>query len=73
MSQTITITSNSVAHVLGQYLYKLGNFDPTQFRPMEFGRPSTINPETFQIMLASESLLAREWDTPEEDAAWADL
>lgn len=29
--------------------------------------------EAFQSMLASESALAREWDTPEEDAAWADL
>ncbi|MFZ5880398.1 MAG: DUF2281 domain-containing protein [Chloroflexota bacterium] len=24
-------------------------------------------------MLASENVLARDWDTPEEDAAWADL
>lgn len=24
-------------------------------------------------MLASEKVLARDWDTPEEDAAWADL
>ena len=24
-------------------------------------------------MLASEAVLRREWDTPEEDAAWADL
>ena len=24
-------------------------------------------------MLASEAVLAREWDSPEEDEAWADL
>lgn len=24
-------------------------------------------------MMASEKVLARDWDTPEEDAAWADL
>ena len=29
--------------------------------------------ETFQTMLASEQVLRRDWDTPEEDAAWADL
>jgi prevent-host-death family protein len=29
--------------------------------------------EVYQTMLASEPLLRREWDTPEEDAAWADL
>ncbi|NKQ36016.1 MAG: type II toxin-antitoxin system Phd/YefM family antitoxin [Chloroflexi bacterium] len=29
--------------------------------------------ETLATMLASERVLAREWDTPEEDAAWADL
>jgi len=27
----------------------------------------------FDGILASESVLAREWDTPEEDAAWASL
>ena len=32
-------------------------------------RPS----EAYQTMLASEKVLNREWDTPEEDAAWADL
>lgn len=26
-----------------------------------------------ETMLLSESALAREWDTPEEDEAWADL
>jgi hypothetical protein len=26
-----------------------------------------------QAMLASEEVLRREWDTPEEDAAWANL
>ena len=24
-------------------------------------------------MIASEAVLARDWDTPEDDAAWADL
>ncbi|MGH2585946.1 MAG: DUF2281 domain-containing protein [Dehalococcoidia bacterium] len=32
-----------------------------------------IESEAFQTMLASEAVLARDWDTPEEDAAWAHL
>jgi prevent-host-death family protein len=29
--------------------------------------------ESYQPMLASENVLRREWETPEEDAAWAYL
>lgn len=29
--------------------------------------------DAFLTMLASEEILRRDWDTPEEDAAWADL
>jgi len=29
--------------------------------------------EAYQTMLASEQVLNREWNTPEEDEAWADL
>lgn len=29
--------------------------------------------EGFETMLASEAVLRRDWDRPEEDAAWADL
>ncbi|MGH9855332.1 MAG: hypothetical protein ACREBD_36315 [Blastocatellia bacterium] len=29
--------------------------------------------ESRQTMIASESVLARDWNRPEEDAAWADL
>ncbi len=31
------------------------------------------DPETFNGLLASQKLLARDWDTPEEDQAWANL
>jgi len=31
------------------------------------------NPMAYRLMLASESILAKEWDTPEEDEAWAYL
>ena len=29
--------------------------------------------ESLNTMLASEAVLRRDWDRPEEDAAWADL
>ena len=29
--------------------------------------------EALQTMLATEAVLRREWDSPEEDAAWSDL
>jgi hypothetical protein len=29
--------------------------------------------EAYQTMLASEAVLRRDWDRPEEDAAWANL
>jgi hypothetical protein len=29
--------------------------------------------DAFDGLLASETVLARDWDTPEEDAAWASL
>ena len=29
--------------------------------------------DTFNGLLASEAVLARDWNTPEEDAAWANL
>ena len=29
--------------------------------------------DAFNGLLASEAVLARDWDTPEEDAAWANL
>jgi prevent-host-death family protein len=32
-----------------------------------------IEGEALATMIASERVLAREWDSPEEDEAWADL
>jgi uncharacterized phage-associated protein len=32
-----------------------------------------LYPMAYRLMLASESILAKEWDTPEEDEAWAYL
>jgi len=33
----------------------------------------TTDSDARQTMLASEQVLRRDWDRPEEDAAWADL
>ncbi len=35
-------------------------------------RPNPLS-EAYQTMLASEAVLSRDWNTPEEDEAWADL
>ena len=35
--------------------------------------PETRYSEAYQTMLASESVLRRDWEQPEEDAAWANL
>lgn len=37
-----------------------------------FLRVKTLD-DRFDGLLASEAVLARDWDTPEEDAAWASL
>jgi hypothetical protein len=34
---------------------------------------SKFDAEQFNGLLASEAVLSRDWDTPEEDAAWANL
>jgi hypothetical protein len=39
----------------------------------ETGQRQASFSEAFQTMLASESVLRRDWDRPEEDVAWADL
>ncbi len=31
------------------------------------------NSDTFLTMIASEKVLSKDWDAPEEDAAWANL
>jgi hypothetical protein len=36
-------------------------------------RITSVLPDAVQTMLASEAVLRQEWDTPEEDEAWADL
>ena len=38
-----------------------------------FLREKSASNETFNGLLLSESLLCKDWNTPEEDAAWANL
>jgi len=39
----------------------------------ETRQPQNRFSEAFQTMLASEAVLRRDWDRPEEDTAWASL
>ncbi len=74
MSQTITITitTKTIADRLGEFLFPLTNFNVNQIG-FELLQKRIVEPGTFELMLASESLLAREWSTPEEDEAWETL
>jgi hypothetical protein len=71
MNQTITITSKSVADQLNKM--EVRNFNP--MFPMSVGaRREILNEDSSRLtMFASEAVLRREWDTPEEDEAWAHL
>lgn len=71
-AQTITITTETLSSGLGNFFSRLSNFNASQFE-VEFQRIKAFDPEIFELMLASESLLAREWDSPEEDNAWANM
>ena len=42
-------------------------------KPWTAERITAAVSEAFETMLDSEEVLARDWDTPEEDEAWADL
>ena len=49
--------------------------EPLQREVYEFVRFLRLksNGESFNGLLVSESVLARDWNTPEEDAAWQNL
>lgn len=40
---------------------------------MQFKMRQILKSEAYQTMLASENVLRADWDSPEEDEAWADL
>jgi len=49
--------------------------EPLQREVYDFARflREKANRESFNGLLLSESVLRKDWDTPEEDAAWANL
>jgi len=48
--------------------------EPLQREVLRLRGPSEkANGESFSGLLLSESVLRKDWDTPEEDAAWANL
>jgi hypothetical protein len=49
--------------------------EPQQREVYDFARFLRIKAQDgpFDGLLASEAVLSRDWDTPEEDAAWASL
>jgi hypothetical protein len=49
--------------------------EPLQREVYDFARFLRLKSdgENFNGLLASESVVARDWDTPEEDAAWQNL
>lgn len=49
--------------------------EPQQREVYDFARFLLIKTQDDQFdgLLASETVLARDWDTPEEDVAWASL
>ncbi|HEY3395201.1 MAG TPA: DUF2281 domain-containing protein [Lacipirellulaceae bacterium] len=49
--------------------------EPLQREVYDFARflKSKSDGESFNGLLASEAVLARDWNTPEEDVAWANL
>jgi hypothetical protein len=40
---------------------------------LEFKMRELLKSEAYQTMLASENILRQDWDSPEEDEAWANL
>lgn len=48
-------------------------WDQTVYVVLEKAEPSGEPSEAYMTMLASENILRRDWESPEEVAAWADL
>jgi hypothetical protein len=52
---------------------KQGNKLDFSLTSQEVSQQQVIISNVYRLMLASERILAKEWDTPEEDEAWANL
>lgn len=83
MNQAITITSQSIAEQLNEL--QVRNYDPSELslqgefnvafnNPTLYARVSSFPEDSARLtMFASEQVLSREWNTAEEDEAWAHL
>jgi hypothetical protein len=81
MNQSMTISSETVADQLNAI--EIRNYDLTIMEVVAVGGPLIDGFSSFSVglaedssrltMFASEAVLAREWNTPEEDEAWAHL
>ena len=86
MNQSMTISSQTIAEQLNQC--EIRNYYPSELAAMDgqfvaVGSPLIQGSSLFSeglaedssllTMFASEAVLAREWNTPEEDEAWAHL
>jgi hypothetical protein len=60
--ELIDIELNALPEALQQEVYRFVR----QLR-------ATSDDDEFNGVIASQTVLARDWDTPEEDAAWANL
>jgi hypothetical protein len=60
----MTAPGNLITTTGGAYLFHFEFTDSAQ---------AADDDDTLMMMLASEDVLRDEWDTPEEDEAWADL
>jgi hypothetical protein len=84
MSEAITINSQSIAEQLNEW--QVRNYDPHELslqgeyeiaftNPALYGQgaSSLAHDSSRLTMFASEQVLSREWNTAEEDEAWAHL
>lgn len=69
---TSTAVYSTVVVVTGQsnFIYlDFSRLAPQNAKPQQ----ENLFSEAYQTMLASEAVLSRDWNSPEEDAAWANL
>ena len=81
LSNTLLVTLNNTSTDEEQQITVFAGNQNTPFAWTELWDRITLSirtsqagySEAYQTMLASEDVLRRDWEQPEEDAAWADL
>ncbi len=77
-SDTISLTDNSASSEQTFIFFMFDQVSKYAWQAIPFteASPLSIFPpisDAFLMMLASEDVLRRDWGTPEEDEAWANL